>query len=278
MGLVGLTNVLAVEGAKYNIKANAIAPLALTRMTEDDPGRRLRRPARPRARCRRSWPGWPTRTADVSGEVFSVGGGRVARIFIGETPRLLRPDLTAEDVRDHWAEIRDEDGYAVPANLAEETALFAPFFRARDRRRTVDGASDLPGRGRRVAAPSDRPRRRTRRATTAPSCRPTCVEPGDRLAAPAVRRRLGRHPLAGRRTAAAASPRPAQRGMDRGLRPWPACRRSSTWSASCSPAAPCCASARPSSRPRYLRPTLAADHRVVPALQRAGRRQRPRRA
>src|SRR3712207_6415052 len=39
MGLVGFTNVLAVEGAKYNIKANAIAPLALTRMTEDIMGR-----------------------------------------------------------------------------------------------------------------------------------------------------------------------------------------------------------------------------------------------
>ena len=35
MGLVGFTRVLAVEGAKYNIKANVIAPLALTRMTED---------------------------------------------------------------------------------------------------------------------------------------------------------------------------------------------------------------------------------------------------
>ena len=35
MGLVGLTRVLAVEGASYNIKANAIAPLARTRMTED---------------------------------------------------------------------------------------------------------------------------------------------------------------------------------------------------------------------------------------------------
>ena len=35
MGLVGFTRVLAVEGAKYGIKANAIAPLALTRMTED---------------------------------------------------------------------------------------------------------------------------------------------------------------------------------------------------------------------------------------------------
>src|SRR6185503_20345802 len=35
MGLVGLTRVLAVEGAKNNIKANAIAPVAKTRMTED---------------------------------------------------------------------------------------------------------------------------------------------------------------------------------------------------------------------------------------------------
>ncbi len=35
MGLVGLTRVLAVEGARYSIQANAIAPLALTRMTED---------------------------------------------------------------------------------------------------------------------------------------------------------------------------------------------------------------------------------------------------
>src|SRR5262245_41481710 len=35
MGLVGFTRVLAVEGAKNNIKANAIAPVARTRMTEE---------------------------------------------------------------------------------------------------------------------------------------------------------------------------------------------------------------------------------------------------
>ena len=35
MGIVGLTNVLAIEGAKYNIKVNVIAPTAATRMTEE---------------------------------------------------------------------------------------------------------------------------------------------------------------------------------------------------------------------------------------------------
>jgi NAD(P)-dependent dehydrogenase (short-subunit alcohol dehydrogenase family) len=35
MGMVGLINTLAVEGARYNVTANAVAPLADTRMTED---------------------------------------------------------------------------------------------------------------------------------------------------------------------------------------------------------------------------------------------------
>ena len=35
MGLVGLSNVLALEGAKANIKSNVIYPPAATRMTED---------------------------------------------------------------------------------------------------------------------------------------------------------------------------------------------------------------------------------------------------
>ncbi len=126
MGLVGFTRVLAVEGAKYGIKANAIAPLALTRMTETilgDFGKKLD-------------PGlisplvaWLAHAdCDVSGEIYSVGGGRVARIFIAESPGWYSPTITPEDVRDHWDEIRATDGYAIPSNLGEETALFVPFF------------------------------------------------------------------------------------------------------------------------------------------------------
>jgi hypothetical protein len=127
MGLVGFTRVLAVEGAKYNVKANAIAPLALTRMTETimgglgdklDPG--LVSPIVTYL---------AHEDCPVSGQVFSVGGGRVAHVFIGETQGFYKADLTPEDLRDNWATVTDQSGYAVPNNLAEETAMFLPFFR-----------------------------------------------------------------------------------------------------------------------------------------------------
>ncbi|MEY2432147.1 MAG: hypothetical protein QOC92_1872 [Acidimicrobiaceae bacterium] len=121
MGLVGFTRVLAVEGAKNNIKANAIAPVAKTRMTEELLG----------AVADKLAPEFVTpvvtylvhESCPVSGEVYSVGGGRVARVFIGVTPGYTDPELTPESVRDHFDQIRDETDYAVPANLNEEMGL-----------------------------------------------------------------------------------------------------------------------------------------------------------
>jgi len=35
MGLVGLTNVLKIEGEKYNVRINVLAPIAASRLTQD---------------------------------------------------------------------------------------------------------------------------------------------------------------------------------------------------------------------------------------------------
>ena len=121
MGLVGLTRVLAVEGARNNIKVNAVAPVAKTRMTED-----LLGPVADKLLPEMVTPvvTWLAHEdVPVSGEVFSVGGGRVARVFIGVTKGIVDPELTAEKVRDRFDEIRAEEGYEVPANLNEELML-----------------------------------------------------------------------------------------------------------------------------------------------------------
>jgi len=121
MGLVGLTRVLAIEGAKSNVKVNAIAPVAKTRMTEEILG--------PVADALAPELVTPVvaylahETCAVSGEVYSVGGGRVARIFIGVTPGYVNPALSAEDVAANLDAIRAEDGYAVPGSLTDELGL-----------------------------------------------------------------------------------------------------------------------------------------------------------
>jgi NAD(P)-dependent dehydrogenase (short-subunit alcohol dehydrogenase family) len=126
MGLVGLTRVLAVEGAKHNIKANAIAPLALTRMTEDilsGLGDKLD----------------PTFISPVvtvlahescpaTGQVFSVGGGRVAEVFIGEATGFFDRELSPESLAANWDTVTDREGYSVPSNIGDETKLFLPFL------------------------------------------------------------------------------------------------------------------------------------------------------
>ena len=127
MGLVGFTRVLAVEGAKYNIKANAIAPLALTRMTED-----LLGPLGDKLQPQMVSPlvaFLAHEDCPVSGQVFSVGGGRVAQVFLGETQGYYNAGLSMENVRDNWDTITNREGYSVPANLAEETAMFLPFLK-----------------------------------------------------------------------------------------------------------------------------------------------------
>jgi hypothetical protein len=64
----------------------------------------------------------------VSGEVYSVGGGRVSRVFIAEGPGFFKKDLTVEDVRDNWESIRSEADFVVPTSANGEIALIMPFL------------------------------------------------------------------------------------------------------------------------------------------------------
>jgi NAD(P)-dependent dehydrogenase (short-subunit alcohol dehydrogenase family) len=118
MGLVGLTKVLAVEGAKYGIKVNAIAPVAFTRMTADlMPG--LEDKLKPEYVT-------PVvvflahEDCPVTGDVYSAGGGVVARYFVGLTPGYVNPGHSAEDIRDNLDQIRDETGYIVGTSNNDE--------------------------------------------------------------------------------------------------------------------------------------------------------------
>jgi hypothetical protein len=66
----------------------------------------------------------------VTGEIYSVGGGRVARFFIGMTEGYYNPKLSLEDVRDHFDQIRDETGYTVPSGPADELKILLETLRA----------------------------------------------------------------------------------------------------------------------------------------------------
>jgi NAD(P)-dependent dehydrogenase (short-subunit alcohol dehydrogenase family) len=127
MGLVGLARVWAQEGAKYNIKANVIAPIAGTRMTQE-----LLGPLADRLEPKLVAPivAWLVHEdCPVTGEIYSAAGGRIARMFIGLTQGYYKPDLTLEDVRDHFDEIRNEDGYIVPAGTNDEIRELLKVFK-----------------------------------------------------------------------------------------------------------------------------------------------------
>ena len=88
MGIVGLTRVWAQEGGKYNIRANAIAPVARTRMTEDLLGPLVEKIDPELVSPVVAY--LASEDCQVTGEIYSVGGGRVAAHLHRRGPGLLQ--------------------------------------------------------------------------------------------------------------------------------------------------------------------------------------------
>ena len=123
MGIVGLTNVLAIEGAKYNIKANVIAPNAATRMTEELFGEDMSKlltvdNITPLVVYLAS------EQCEVTHEIFSAGGGRFARIGISTDVGYFNASAKAEDIFANIGEIRNLSNPIYPTSLADELPLF----------------------------------------------------------------------------------------------------------------------------------------------------------
>src|SRR5262245_59697944 len=117
-GVVGLARSLATAGVKYGIKVNCIAPAATTRMAGSGGPELPPELVAPMAAY------LAHEDCPVTGEIYTAGGGRFARLFIASTQGYVNEAPTIEDVADHWATINDETGYSVPADLNAWSAAF----------------------------------------------------------------------------------------------------------------------------------------------------------
>jgi NAD(P)-dependent dehydrogenase (short-subunit alcohol dehydrogenase family) len=118
--VLALARNLAIAGAEHDIKVNCIAPAASTRMAR---GSGLELPedhAAPMVAC------LAHESCPVSGEIYTAGAGRFARLFIASTPGYVHADgtPTPEDVAEQWTAINDETGYSVPPDLIDWSRRF----------------------------------------------------------------------------------------------------------------------------------------------------------
>jgi NAD(P)-dependent dehydrogenase (short-subunit alcohol dehydrogenase family) len=144
-GIIGLTRSLHQEAvmAGLDIKVNALAPIAATRMAREAQKERFGALMDPAA-VGEAVVYLASPACALSGEVVHAGAGHWCRIFLGQTPGWAAgaPGVTAEALGDHLAEAFDDAGFAVPPDTNTSTDLI--HERATGRSETMSRAQIAP--------------------------------------------------------------------------------------------------------------------------------------
>jgi NAD(P)-dependent dehydrogenase (short-subunit alcohol dehydrogenase family) len=128
---IGITRCLAVEGAKDGILVNAISPSARTRMTD-----RFHPSAyaewffetMPPEKVAVSAAWLLSEDCTVNGEIFAMGGGRIARMTIAESHGVIGSGASIEDVGAMMPQVMADERFFYPKDLGERSAQVAALF------------------------------------------------------------------------------------------------------------------------------------------------------
>ena len=128
-GLVGLTNVIAIEGAEHGIRANTVLPFGFSRMVTESVGDPKALEETGFLKVIKPELVVPivvflaSRACEFSHHNYSACAGRFARVFVGLGEGWLADadsDPTADDILAHLTDISATEPYSVPRSIFDE--------------------------------------------------------------------------------------------------------------------------------------------------------------
>lgn len=128
-GLVGLSNVISIEGAEHGIKSNTVLPFGFSRMVTETVGDPKALEALGFLKVIKPELVVPmvtflaSRDCELTHHNYSACAGRFARVFVGLGQGwMAEPESqpTAEDVAEHLSEVSATEPFTVPRSIFEE--------------------------------------------------------------------------------------------------------------------------------------------------------------